>query len=502
MLNSEGCALKTSIFVDVTLLLLIGNSTMKHASLLTICGLTLALAITTFSRGDDWPQWRGPDGTGFAPNCYPPTQWSESNNVRWKVEVPGSGHASPIVFGDRVYIITALKTEQTAKAVPEAEPGNENEAEAPPQRRQRGGRGGGARRGGGGGGEPRFGRGRMQARKPSNIYQFMILAYDRSDGQELWRKVLREELPHAGTHQTGTFASNSPITDGEHIFAYFGSHGLYCLDMDGNVKWEKDLGDMTIRMSFGEGASPALYGNTLIVPWDHEGDSFIVALDKTSGQEIWRVVRTEGTTWTTPVIVEVKGKPQVILAGTKATISYDLATGEEVWRCSGLTMNVIPTPVVGHGMIYLMSGFRGSSLQAIKLEEAQGDITGSEAIAWTHNRGTPYTPSPLLSGRNLYFLGSNNGILSCFDAVTGKAHYAGERLDQVRNVYASIVGADGRVYICGRDGNIAVIEDSPTFKTLATNSLDEGINATPAIVGDEIYLRGDQHLYCIGETTE
>ena len=439
---------------------------------------------------DDWPQWRGPDGTGFAPNCYPPTEWSESKNVRWKVEVPGSGHASPIVFGDRVFVITAKKTDQVIKPEKEAESSNEDAAETPPARGRRGRRGG------------RGGRGWMQTEKPSNVYQFMVLAYDRKDGREIWRKTVRENVPHQGKHQTGIFASNPPITDGEHIYAYFGSHGLYCLDMDGNVKWEKDLGDMTIRMSFGEGASPALYGNTLIVPWDHEGDSFVVALDKTSGEEIWRVVRSQGTNWSTPVIVEVKGKPQVILAGTKATISYDLASGQEIWRCSGLTMNVIPTPVVGNGMVYLMSGFRGSSLQAIKLEEAQGDITDSGAIAWTHDRGTPYTPSPLLSGRNLYFLGSNNGILSCFDAVTGKAHYAGERLDQVRNVYASIVGADGRVYICGRDGNVAVIEDGPTFKTLATNSLDEGINATPAIVDDEIYLRGDQHLYCIGETTE
>lgn len=463
---------------------------MKHASLLTICVLTLTLAISSFARGSDWPQWRGPDGTGYAANCYPPTEWGESKNVRWKVEVPGSGHASPIVFGDRVFVITAKKTDQVVTPRKEAESSNEDAADTPPARGRRGGRGG------------RGGRGWMQTVKPSNVYQFMVLAYDRKDGREIWRKTVRENVPHQGKHQTGSFASNSPITDGEHIYAYFGSHGLYCLDMDGNVKWEKDLGDMTIRFSFGEGASPALHGNTLIVPWDHEGDSFVVALDKTAGQEIWRVARTEGTTWPTPVIVEVKGKPQVILAGTKATISYDLATGQEIWRCSGLTMNVIPTPVMGHGMIYLMSGFRGSSLQAIKLEEAQGDITGSEAIAWTYDRGTPYTPSPLLSGRNLYFLGSNNGILSCFDAVTGKAHYAGERLDQVRNVYASIVGADGRVYICGRDGNVAVIEDGPTFKTLATNSLDEGINATPAIVDDEIYLRGDQHLYCIGETTE
>ena len=442
---------------------------MKQASLFTICVLTLTLAVSSFARGSDWPQWRGPDGTGFAPNCYPPTEWSESKNVRWKVEVPGSGHASPIVFGDRVFVITAKKTDQVIKPEKEAESSNEDAAETPPARGRRGRRGG------------RGGRGWMQTEKPSNVYQFMVLAYDRKDGREIWRKTVRENVPHQGKHQTGSFASNSPITDGEHIYAYFGSHGLYCLDMDGNVKWEKDLGDMTIRMSFGEGASPALHGNTLIVPWDHEGDSFVVALDKTSGEEIWRVVRSQGTNWSTPVIVEVKGKPQVILAGT---------------------MNVIPTPVVGHGMVYLMSGFRGSSLQAIKLEEAQGDITDSGAIAWTHDRGTPYTPSPLLSGRNLYFLGSNNGILSCFDAVTGKAHYAGERLDQVRNVYASIVGANGRVYICGRDGNVAVIEDGPTFKTLATNSLDEGINATPAIVDDEIYLRGDQHLYCIGETTE
>jgi outer membrane protein assembly factor BamB len=323
------------------------------------------------------------------------------------------------------------------------------------------------------------------------------MALDRRDGRVAWSTAVREEVPHEGAHATNSFASGSPVSDGSHVYAFFGSRGLYCLDLEGKVIWEKDLGDMRTRMGFGEGASPALHGNVLVVPWDHEGESFVVALDKTSGDELWRAARPGPTSWTTPVVTEVSGRPQVILAGTAATVSYDLASGEEVWRCTGLTSNVIPTPVIGHGMVFLMSGFRGSSLQAVRLEQARGDITGGDAIAWGLDRATPYVPSPVLSGRTLYFLRGSTGTITCFDAVTGQQHYEGQRLEELPNVYASPVAAGGRIYVCGREGAVAVLEDGPEFKLLATNQMGEGIDASPAIAGDEIYLRGSRHLFCI-----
>lgn len=445
-----------------------------------LADLTLVCALLTSPTGamdDDahWAQWRGPNGSGFVADCHPPTEWSETKNIRWKTRIPGKGYASPVVYGDRIYLMTAVEGERASEDAGAAAP--------PPQR---GGRG--------------AGRG-FHSTAPQARQEFQVLAVDRNSGEIVWSTTVRHELPHEGTHGTSTFASPSVVTDGDHVFAHFGSRGLYCLDTDGAVVWEKDLGDMRTRNQFGEGASPALYGDILVVPWDHEGDSFVVALDKNSGSELWRQARDEPTTWATPAIVDVGGRVQAILPGTNNCISYDLKTGEEIWRCDGLTVNAIPTPIVAHGMVYLMSGFRGNVLRAVKLDAAEGDIDDSDAIVWTHDRGTSYVPSAMLSGERLYFLRSNNAIISCVNALTGQAHYIGQRLDVVRNVYASIIGAGGHVYICGREGNTAVLEDGTEFRQIRTNTLGEGINATPAIVGDVIYLRGDQHLYCIAEDT-
>jgi len=437
--------------------------------------LILATA-TSFALGSDWAQWRGPGGTGYVAEANPPIEWSESKNIRWKTTIPGKGYSSPVIWGEHIYLMTAVEAPD-----PQAQPADEA-AEQEGQDQGRGGRGG---------------RGRGPA-APTSKFKFMVLAINRADGGTAWTTTVREEVPHEGAHPTATFASPSAVTDGKRIFANFGSRGLYCLDMRGNIAWETDLGDMQTRNSFGEGASPALHGETLVVPWDHEGGSFVAALNAATGSEKWRVSRDEPTTWATPVVAEVNGRTQVILPGTNHCVSYDLETGEEVWRSRGLTANVIPTPIVAHGMVYLISGFRGSALLAVDLARATGDITETDAIVWTHDRATPYVPSPMLAGRNLYFLGSNNGILSCFDAKTGEAHYAGQRLEGVQNVYSSIVGAGNYLYVCGREGEVAVIANSPEFRQVATNTLGEGINASPAIVGDEIYLRGDVHLYCIG----
>jgi outer membrane protein assembly factor BamB len=296
---------------------------------------------------------------------------------------------------------------------------------------------------------------------------------------------------------TGTWASGSPVTDGEHVFAYFGSQGLYAFDMQGELLWEKDLGDMTILYGFGEGASPTLHGDRIIVSWDHEGQSFIVALDKRTGKEIWRVDRDEKSSWSTPIVVTQSGRKQVISSATKRVRSYDFHTGELVWESSGMTMNTIPSPVAAEGIVFVASGFRGNALLAISLADAKGDITDSDSIVWSHDRDTPYVPSPLLYEDTLYFLKHNTGLLSSFDAKTGEVNYQ-MRLRDVPNVYASPVGAANRVYVTGREGKTVVLQH-PEFSILAVNSLDDGFDASPAVVDGEIYLRGRKFLYCISQ---
>ena len=415
-----------------------------------LSGSVIALLLSAPSaesadRDRFWPQWRGPLGTGAAaPDADPPTEWSETKNVKWKVEVPGLGSGTPVVWGDTIYVTTAVPTGAA-----------------------------------------------------SGPHRFTLLAIGRKDGKTLWQKALREEVPHEGHHATNTFASASALTDGEHVYAFFGSRGLYALDLKGNVKWEKDLGDMNIKMGFGEAASPALHGDRLVVNWDHEGESFIVALDKRTGKEIWRVPREEKTSWSTPLVVEHAGRAQVITSATSRVRSYDLATGELVWQATGMTANAIPTPVHADGIVYLTSGFRGNALLAVKLADAKGDITNTPAVIWRYDRDTPYVPSPLLYGDALYFLKSNSGVLSAFEAKTGKKLYGEQRLEGVPNVYASPVGAGGRIYIAGRDGAVAVVQQGPEFKLLATNRLDDGFDASPVAVGDELYLRGRKHLYRI-----
>ena len=410
-----------------------------------------------------WPQWRGPDGNGFAANSEPPIEWSETKNIKWKLAIPGNGSSSPIVWGDRLFITTAIPA------------GSE-----PDQASERSGAGG---------------RGLSVA--PSGPQKFVVIAVDRHSGKIVWQKTIREELPHEGTHPTGTWASNSAVTDGQHLFAYFGSRGLYALDMEGNLLWERDFGKMRTKMAFGEGSSPALFDDRIVILWDHEGPSFIAALDKATGEDIWKVSREEATSWSTPHIVDVGGVRQVITSATSRIRSYDLEDGRLIWEAAGMTANAIPSPVTLDGIAILMSGFRGSSLLAIRLQGAQGDVSGSDQIIWSLDRDTPYTPSPLLYGDKLYFLKINSGILSCLNAETGEEYYRQQRLDGIGTVYSSPVGAAGRVYITDREGSTLVIRHGPQFEVLARNSLDDGFDASPALVDNQLYLRGHRNLYCI-----
>ena len=428
-------------------------------TLLAVLAIQLdASARSQPSPAPHWGQWRGPLATGVAPDANPPVEWSETTNVRWKVEVPGRGSGSPVVWGDRLYLLTAVPKGATGAA-----------SRAP--------------------------RGGVSPRVP---HQFKVLAYDRGTGALVWERTAREEIPHEASHQdNGTWASSSAITDGVHVVAYFESRGVHVYDVHGTKIWEKDLGDKQMRNEFGEGSTPVLFGNSLVIVWDHQGQSFIVSLDKRTGKELWRVNRDEIDTWATPLVVAVDGRHQVVVPAMNRILSYDLETGAIVWEAPGTTMNVIPSPVSGKGMVFLMSGFRGNNLKAIRLAGAKGDLTGSPAIRWELNRDTPYVPSPLLYDDVLYVLKTNNGLLSAFDAESGKPHYQLQRVEKAPNVFSSPVGANGRVYIAGRDGTTVVLRHGPKFEVLAENTLDDGFDASPAVVGRELFLRGSRFLYCI-----
>jgi outer membrane protein assembly factor BamB len=333
---------------------------------------------------------------------------------------------------------------------------------------------------------------------PRELHRFVLFAIDRKSGKILWQRTATEATPHEASHpDNGTWASSSAATDGQHVIAFFESFGLYAYDMKGTLVWQKDLGDKQMRNEFGEGSTPVLYDNHVVVVWDHQGSSFIAAFDKRSGKELWRVPRDEIDTWATPLVVEHNGKPQVIAPGMNKLRSYDLETGAIVWESPGVTMNPIPSPVAENGMVFVTSGFRGNNLKAIRLADARGDISKSGAIVWSLDRDTPYVPSPLLYNGVLYILKTNTAVLSAFDAATGKPHFALQRLDGLDEVFSSPVGAAGRVYITDRHGTTLVIKQGGTFEVLAKNVLEDGIDASPALVGNEIYMRGYKHLYAI-----
>ena len=450
------------------------SSRLVTVSTMSLVALTVAVmnAPAASVPAADWPQWRGPSATGeAAPNARPPLTWAENSNVLWKVAIPGRGRSTPIVWKDRIFLTTAVET---------ATPADPEQVKAAMDA------------------APAFMR--KEAHAPEKVVQFVVMALRRSDGSVLWQKTLREQAPLSGTHADGSWASGSPLTDGELLYVYFGSYGLYALTLDGEQKWSKNLGVFKTKASFGEGVSPVLCGDLLIINQDYEGASFIVALDRTSGEEKWRVKRDEATSWATPLVIEQGGKRRIVVSATKRVRCYDPADGALLWEVGGMTDNAIPCPVTDGNLVFCMSGFRGSTLLAINLATASGDLADKpEAIAWSSKANTPYVPSPALSGGLLYYLKVNDGFLTCAEAATGKLEYA-NKLADVQTVFASPVAAGGRLYVPGKNGLTAVVKLGPRFELLASNKLDDGIIASPAVAGNALFIRGDRSLYCIGET--
>jgi outer membrane protein assembly factor BamB len=402
---------------------------------------SLAADLEQYNR--NWPHWRGPAANGLVLEGNPPLEWSEQRNVKWKVPLPGLGHATPVIWENKIFVLTAVPT------------GNDSQL------------------------------------------AFTVLCLDKQTGQTLWQRVARVDTPHQEIQPTNSHSSGSPVTDGRHLVVSFGSYGLYCYDLEGNLLWDRDLGK--VQVMWGEGSSPALVGSVVIVLQDNDNASYIYGFDVRTGDQLWKHSRDEIASWTTPYILTHNGRTEAIVNGAKAVRSYDPQTGEVLWQCSGLGVNVTPMVVTDEKAIYAMSGQRTTPRAMAIRRGGSGDLTGTDAVFWEFSRGTPYASSPLLYGGRLYFVQHVTSILTCLDAATGQPHFLQQRLDGITNVYASPIGVNDRIYVVGREGTTLVLENAPELKILARNPLEDSFSASPAVVGNELFLRGERNLYCLVE---
>ncbi len=409
-----------------------------------------------------WMNWRGPLHSGVAPRADPPVEWTETKNVRWKKPILGKAHSSPIVVGGEVFMISAVPVGEAVPAVFDQAPGTHDNTGV------------------------------------THRHQFIVQALSRKNGSEVWRRVLKEEFPHEGGHVTGSLASNSPTSDGERLYVFLGSRGLHCLDLQGRELWRRDLGRMDTLHAHGEGSSPVVHGDLLLVCWDHEGDSFLQAFDKRTGESRWRTARDEKTSWSTPLVVEHAGKTQIVVSATKRIRGYNFLTGTQLWECAGLTDNVVSSPVHRNGIVVAGNSYYQQAMVAIRLDGAKGDLTGTDRVAWKLGRLTPYVSSPLLYGDTLYFIRHNQNVLSRLDPDTGQPRGEPLRLDGIRDfIFSSPVAAAERIYVTARDGVTVVLKHDRGNAVLAVNRLDDTFSATAAVVDGELYLRGERFLYCL-----
>lgn len=499
-----------------------GDMAMRALSLL---GLGLFVALLPTAQGADWPGFRGPGGTGLATEEKLPVEWSTDKNVQWKVKIPGVAWSCPIVVGDKIFVTTAITDNQKKPTAGGGFGGGGFGGGRPP-----GGGGGGARPPGGGGG---FGGGGFGGggRPPDAMYRWEVLCLDRATGKVLWKQLALESKPRIPTHGSNTYATETPVTDGERVYAYFAMHGLFCYDLEGKPLWKKDLGSYKMIAGWGTASSPVLDGDKLFVLCDNEEKSFLVAFDKKTGDEVWRTSRTEKTTWGTPIVWKNKKRTELVTLGTPKVRSYDPATGKQLWELSIGNGQASSSPVADEETLYVGAGGRGmggfgggfgggrpggggggppggggmggggGGIYAVKAGAA-GDIslkdgaTSSDGVAWSTTKGAPEMASPLVYKGHLYVLARNGGIVTCYDAKTGKEVYR-ERIPGAAAFWASPWAGDGKIYCLDDNGNTHVLQAGPEFKVLSKNTLGEMFWSSPAVVDGALYLRGVDHLYCI-----
>jgi outer membrane protein assembly factor BamB len=444
--------------------------------LFSIC-LCVAAAIelnatqtTANFASSNWPQWRGPESQGVSTDKNLPIEWNETKNVLWKVELPGRGFSQPIIWDKYVFVTT------------DVEGGKAPETHKPPTHVVGG----------------------KEFKHPEwagvdLLHTFKVMCLDRDSGKVIWEQVAYEGVTYDYRHKRGNYAAPTPVTDGKNVWAYFGSEGVYCYDFKGKLIWKKSLGNIG-TMGMGVGTSPVLFEDLVILICDQEfdgKDSFMIALDKKTGKEVWRNPRQIGVSWATPVIVRTAGRAELVTSGNELLVSYDPKTGKEIWRTKGLGSHAIATPVVGHGLAILSSGFPSKVITAVKLG-GTGNLDDTDKIAWRYNKGTAYVPSPILYGDYVYLM-SDGGILTCLSAKTGEIIYEGGRVPIATKFYgASPVAFEGKILLTSDDGDTFVIKAGPKHEVLAQNSIGEPCRTSIAIADSKLFIRGDKHLFCIG----
>jgi outer membrane protein assembly factor BamB len=418
--------------------------------------------------GDNWPQFRGPSGSAMSAEKDLPVAWSASKNVAWKVKIPGYGWSSPIVWGDKVFVTTAVRDQQQKPTDSEHWKG-------------------------GGFGQP-----------PAVVYQWQIYCLGASDGKVVWKRTAIKRMPSIPINSSNTHATETPVTDGRRVYAYFGMIGVFCYDLDGKQLWHKDLGAYKTDAGHGSGASPALEGRRLFIQCDNEVKSFLVALDTKTGKEMCRIDRTEATGWSTPLIWKNKVRTEVVCLGRRRMQSYDPATGKQLWELGGMNGQAFGSPVADANFLYAGTGGQfggGRPLFAVKAG-ASGDITlknkatSNEGVAWYQPKAGPLIATPLLYEGHLYIVEQQLGILNCYDAKTGKRMYR-ERLPRGRGFLASPWTYEGKVFCLDEDGQTFVVQPGPKFKLLGRNQIEERCWSSPAIAGGALFLRTVDHLYCV-----
>ncbi len=436
---------------------------MKYLLLLIAVSACCNVSQANDAPNENWTHWRGPSADGIASeDAKPPRQWNNKTNIKWVANLPGEGTATPIVLGNQVFVVSA---EKSSKKSPTPIV-NDERAKTTPDEFQ---------------------------------YRFVVSSIDRKSGNVSWSKTAIEQVPHEGKHETNTYAAGSPTTDGERLYVSFGSRGFFCYSLSGDLIWQVDLGDMRTRFGWGEAVTPVLVGDHYVVNWDQEEGSFITALDKRTGQQVWKTDRPdEVTSWNTPLATVYKGKSMLIVNGTNRVRAYDALTGKQIWACGGQSTNAIPSPVRFDDTAVCMSGYRAWCANAIPLD-SMGDITDKGAVKWTVNKGTPYVPSPVISGQRLFFTQGNSDILSCVNVSTGEVIFDRRRLSGVGSLYSSPIVANGHIYFVGREGTTVVLKDNENLDVVAVNPLQDAIDASPVAVGNQLFLRSWTKLYCIQE---
>lgn len=416
---------------------------------------------------DNWPQWRGPSGRGVSDAPDYPAEWGPQTNVAWKTPVPGRGHSSPVVWGDRIFLTTSIE----GAHVPDHHAPDHLGYDLKP------------------------GYLHPDSVGVDHRYELRVIAFDARTGRQVWERTAYDGLMYDNRHRKNTYASSTPVTDGRLVYAFFEAAGVYAYDYAGALVWKASLGNIA-KAGMGPGTSPILFEDLLILQADQEmgAGSAIVALDKRTGTEVWRTTRTTRRSWATPLIVSAGTRVELIASGAEMVAGYDPRTGRELWRSRGTESHPIPSAVAGLGLVFFTAGSQAKRAMAVR-PGGTGDVTGS-AIVWSYRKGTAYVPSPILHGKFLYLM-TDAGLMTCLDALTGAVQYEGGRPPVPATFTSSLVAYGDRLLMTSEDGDTFVIKAGPAHEVLRTNSIGEPVYASLALADRTIFIRGERHLFAV-----